>query len=83
METVTFRFNKQTGQVEEFRVDFDSVLARPEHNDAHERSAAEWGRLLDPEAGVAELLGQPSADEPERAPEDEAGQNQRERQARR
>ncbi|MDJ0841550.1 MAG: hypothetical protein QNK37_33895 [Acidobacteriota bacterium] len=54
---VVFRFNKQTGQVEEFRVEGESTLERGQHNRAHEELAAEIGRILDPEPGIDELTG--------------------------
>jgi hypothetical protein len=57
---VRFRFNKITGEVEEFIVDdVDSRLPEPEHNREHERIATEIGRVIARNPGLEEL--KPSA----------------------
>lgn len=53
---VKFRFNKLTGEVEEFLVDQDSALPRAEHERAHDRIAAELGRVVERLPRVTEIL---------------------------
>jgi hypothetical protein len=53
---VRFRFNKVTGEVEEFIVDdVDSRLPADEHNRQHERIATEIGRVIERNPGLIEL----------------------------
>jgi hypothetical protein len=53
---VRFRFNKMTGEVEEFIVDdVDSRLPEAEHNRQHERIATEIGRVIERNPGLVEL----------------------------
>ena len=57
METkVRFRFNKRTGEVE-FLVDQDSTLPHAEHDLAHDRIAAEIGRVIENLPRVVEVTG--------------------------
>lgn len=57
METkVRFRFNKRTGEVE-FLVDQDSTLPHAEHELAHDRIAAEIGRVIEHLPRVVEVTG--------------------------
>jgi hypothetical protein len=57
--TVRFRFNKITGEVEEFIVDdVDSRLPKAEHNREHERIATEIGRVVARNPGLEELSPQ-------------------------
>ena len=68
---VKLRFNKLTGEVEEFRVD-DQDLPYPseaEHNREHDRVAAEIGSVLEPHPRVTEVLPGAPAPVPEPAPE--------------
>lgn len=87
---VRFRFNKLTGEIEEFVVDQDSQLGDAEHNREHDRLAAEIGGLLERlpriEEGAA-ALGSVAADrspdheEPEHETESETPRRERERNA--
>lgn len=43
---VRFRFNKMTGDVEQFDVDQDEALPSREHHAEHDRLAADIGALL-------------------------------------
>ncbi len=54
---VRFRFNKQTGEVEEFIVDdVDSRLSQAEHNRQHDRLATEVGRIVERYPHIDEVL---------------------------
>ncbi len=54
---VRFRFNKQTGEVEEFIVDdVDSRLSEAEHNMRHDRIATEVGRIVERYPHIDEVL---------------------------
>ncbi len=62
---VRFRFNKQTGEVEEFLVDdVDSRLPEAEHNQEHDRIAAEVGRIVERYPHIQEIL--PGSEAPAR-----------------
>ena len=79
---VKFRFNKLTGEVEEFDVDdVASSLPAAEHNREHERIAAEIGRVLERNPRLVEL--DPNAPAPVPAPPEQlpeaASEPQRER----
>ncbi len=64
---VLFRFNKQTGEVEEFIVDdVDSRLPEAEHNRQHDRIAAEVGRVVERYPHIDEIL--PGAAAPPKTP---------------
>jgi hypothetical protein len=52
---VRFRFNKRTGEVEEFHVDQESTLPSVEHDREHDRVAAEIGRVLERDPRVDEI----------------------------
>ncbi len=54
---VRFRFNKVTGEVEEFLVEQDSTLASTEHDRQHDHLAADIGRILALDPRVAEVQG--------------------------
>jgi hypothetical protein len=60
---VKLRFNKLTGEVEEFLVDDQDLPRLPaaEHNRQHDRIAAEVGGVLERHPAVTEVLpGQPT-----------------------
>lgn len=60
---VKLRFNKLTGEVEEFLVDDQDLpwLPAAEHNRQHDRIAAEVGGVLERHPTVTEMLpGQPA-----------------------
>jgi hypothetical protein len=65
---VKLRFNKLTGEVEEFLVDDQDLpyLPEAEHNREHDRVAAEIGSVLERHPRVTEVL--PGAPAPERTP---------------
>ena len=44
--SVRFRFNKVTGEVEEFIVDQETHLSSPEHNRLHDANTRELANLL-------------------------------------
>jgi len=53
---VRFRFNKETGEVEEFLIDDQgSQLAEAEHNREHDRIATDIGRVVERHPRVQEL----------------------------
>ncbi len=54
---VIFRFNKLTGEVEEFLVEQDQEQPRERHDQAHEQVAGELGRLIERFPRVMELTG--------------------------
>jgi hypothetical protein len=66
---VKLRFNKLTGEVEEFMVDDEEQrLPEAEHNREHDRIAAEIGGVLEQHPRVREVLPGAPAPAPERAP---------------
>jgi hypothetical protein len=53
---VRFRFNKQTGEVEEFLIDDQgSQLAEADHNREHDRIATEIGRVVERHPRIQEV----------------------------
>ncbi len=53
---VRFRFNKTTGEVEEFLIDEQgSQLSEVEHNREHDRIAHEIGRVVARHPGIQEI----------------------------
>jgi hypothetical protein len=86
---VRFRFNKRSGEVEEFLVDDQgSNLSEAEHNRRHDQVAGELGRLIERHALVRELAAgsggipadrrhEPPA--PDTRPEDQAERPERRR----
>lgn len=56
---VRFRFNKLTGEVEEFQVLQESNLPAREHDRQHERLAAEIGRVVERDPRIEELHSGP------------------------
>ncbi|HEW99004.1 MAG: hypothetical protein DRR16_16750 [Candidatus Parabeggiatoa sp. nov. 3] len=53
---VRFRFNKTTGEVEEFLIDEQgSQLSQVEHNREHDRIAHEIGRVVARHPGIQEI----------------------------
>jgi hypothetical protein len=53
---VRFRFNKATGEVEEFLIDEQgSQLSEVEHNREHDRLAHEIGRVVARHPGIQEI----------------------------
>ena len=53
---VRFRFNKATGEVEVFEVDYASTGSEEVHNREHDALAAELGGLLERAPRVVELF---------------------------
>lgn len=53
---VRFRFNKATGEVEVFEVDYASTDSEQIHNREHDALAAELGGLLEQAPRVVELF---------------------------
>jgi hypothetical protein len=57
MGTLRFRFNKQTGEVEEFVVELpQSDVPLSEHNRRHDDLAVELGQLLEQYPHIREVL---------------------------
>ncbi len=67
---VKLRFNKLTGEVEEFLVDDQDLpyLPEAEHNREHDRVAAEIGSVLECHPRVMEVLPGAPAPAPEHTP---------------
>jgi len=70
---VKLRFNKLTGEVEEFRVDDQDTpaLSEAEHNREHDRVAAEIGSVLERHPRITEILPDeiaPAESTPEQRP---------------
>ncbi|MCP5419576.1 MAG: hypothetical protein H6970_04280 [Gammaproteobacteria bacterium] len=68
---VKLRFNKKTGEMEEFRVDDQDLpyLSDAEHNREHDRIAAEIGNVLERHPQVTEILPGGASPAPETVPE--------------
>lgn len=54
--SVRFRFNRATGEVEEFTVDQSSNLSNEEHERIHRDNALAIGSILEPRPQVEEIL---------------------------
>jgi hypothetical protein len=62
---VHFRFNKRTGEVEEFVVETTGDdLPEAEHNRLHDQRTADLARLLERNPGVVEVAGRPQVERP-------------------
>lgn len=71
---VRFRFNKRTGEVEEFVVEAGADdLPEAEHNRLHEQRSAELARLLERNPRVTEVHTAPAPRPAETEPEDTDG----------
>ena len=79
---VRFRFNKLTGEVEEFQVDQDSTLSAVEHDREHDRIAAEIGRVIERDPRVDEVTSKvvPVPPEPIAAKPEEEVEKPKEKQ---
>ena len=62
---VRFRFNKQTGRVEQFLVEQESQLQQAEHNLEHDRIAVELGSVLERDPGVSRLAPEQQPQQPQ------------------
>ncbi len=81
---VQFRVDAETGEVEVFQIDdLGSTLPAGEHEETHDRIAAEIGRVVERRPRVEEVDGQPAHTRGYRpvivAPADEAGEREQPR----
>ncbi|MCP4696694.1 MAG: hypothetical protein GY862_07580 [Gammaproteobacteria bacterium] len=78
---VRFRFNKLTGEVEEFLIDdHESDLSATEHNRRHDRIANEVGRVIAQHPRIQEVSGAAVAGRQEEPSETGAPTTPRQRQ---